>query len=269
MTNQHTPWSGLLPIDDTALFVRDSGGAGIPVVYLNGAYADQGHWRRTIGELGGRDWRHITYDERARGRSKRSADYSFAACLRDLDAVLDATGVDRPLLAGWSYGATLAVHWAARNPGRALGVVAVDGAMPYDWIDDAARARLRTLFRRMRWLLPIAARLGMAARMSAEQHAEVNIEVNELLGGLGPVLDAVACPSGTSTPRAATSATTTRDGGARHARPGAGPQPEHPGRRDGGQQPLRGAAPGLPGGRGRRPRGAGGRPAGRAQVSAG
>ena len=194
MTNQHTPWSGLLPIDDTALFVRDSGGDGIPVVYLNGAYADQGHWRRTIGELGGRDWRHITYDERARGRSKRSADYSFAACLRDLDAVLDTTGVDRPLLAGWSYGATLAVHWAARNPGRALGVVAVDGAMPYDWIDDAARARLRTLFRRMRWLLPIAARLGMAARMSAEQHAEVNIEVNELLGVLGPVLDAVDCP---------------------------------------------------------------------------
>ena len=194
MTNENTPWSGLLPIDDTALFVRDSGGTGTPVVYLNGAYADLKHWRRSIAELGEGDWRHIAYDGRARGRSRRSSDYSFAACLRDLDAVLAARGVTRPLLVGWSYGATLAVHWAARNPGRALGVVAVDGAMPYDWIDEAARERLRTLFHRMRWLLPIASRLGLAARMSAAQHAEVNIEVNELLGELGPVLDRVACP---------------------------------------------------------------------------
>lgn len=73
-----------------------------------------------IAELGA-DWRHITYDERARGKSKRSADYSFEACLRDLDAVLEATGVDRPLLVGWSYGATLAVHWAERNPDRVGG----------------------------------------------------------------------------------------------------------------------------------------------------
>ncbi len=194
MTHEETPWTGMLPVDDTALFVSDTRGSGIPVVYLNGAYADLKHWRRVIGELGDRDWRHIAYDERARGRSKRSADYSFGACLRDLDAVLEATGVERPLLVGWSYGATLAMHWAAHHPDRTLGVVAIDGAMPYEWIDDAARARLRALFRRMRWILPIASRMGLAARMTAEQHAEVNIEANELLGTLGAVLDDVACP---------------------------------------------------------------------------
>jgi pimeloyl-ACP methyl ester carboxylesterase len=86
------------------------------------------------------------------------------------------------------------MHWALRNPDRVRGVVAVDGAMPYDWIDEEARARLRTLFRRMRWILPLAARLGLAARMSAAQHAEVNIEANELLGSLEPVLDALRCP---------------------------------------------------------------------------
>lgn len=163
MTDRNSPWTGMVPVDDTELFVTDSGGSGTPVVYLNGAYADLKHWRAVVAELGDDGWRHIRYDERARGRSKRSTDYSFEACLRDLDAVLDATGVQRPLLAGWSYGATLAMHWAQRNPGRALGVVAVDGAMPYDWIDDAARARLRALFRRMRPILPTASRMGLAA----------------------------------------------------------------------------------------------------------
>jgi pimeloyl-ACP methyl ester carboxylesterase len=39
--------------------------------------------------------------------------------------------VDRPLLVGWSYGAAIAAHWADRNPDRVLGVVAVDGGIPY------------------------------------------------------------------------------------------------------------------------------------------
>jgi len=57
----------------SALAVTDTGGDGIPVVHLNGQFATQGHWRRVIAELG-TGWRHITYDERARGKSKRSAD---------------------------------------------------------------------------------------------------------------------------------------------------------------------------------------------------
>jgi hypothetical protein len=30
----------MAPIDDTALYVRDTGGRGRPAIYLNGAYAD-------------------------------------------------------------------------------------------------------------------------------------------------------------------------------------------------------------------------------------
>src|ERR1700754_654011 len=118
-------WTGMVPIDDTALAVTDTGGPGRPVVYLNGAYATQRDWRPVIADLG-TGWRHITYDERARGRSNRSADYSFEACLRDVDAVLAARGVDRPLLVGWSYGAVLGWHWADQNPHRVPGLVCVD-----------------------------------------------------------------------------------------------------------------------------------------------
>lgn len=186
-------WTGMVPVEDTALAVTDIGGLGTPVIYLNGSYADQSHWRKVIADLGP-GWRHITYDERARGRSKKSADYSFEACIRDVDAVLKARGVDRPILVGWSYGAYLAAHWAARNPDRTISVVSVDGAYPYDWIDDAARERIRKLFRKLSWAFPVASRLGLAGRFSGEQHAEINIEINEVSGALGPVLDHVTVP---------------------------------------------------------------------------
>ncbi|WP_067182021.1 alpha/beta fold hydrolase [Microtetraspora niveoalba] len=186
-------WTGMVPVDDTALAVTDTGGPGRPVVYLNGAYADQRPWRPVISELGS-GWRHITYDERARGRSKRSADYSFEACVRDVDAVLAARGVDRPLLVGWSYGAVVAVHWADRNPDRVLGAVSVAGAVPYGLTGEDGRERIRRLFRRMRLLMPLVRTLGLTAQMTADQHAEVNIELNEIAAALATVLDRVTYP---------------------------------------------------------------------------
>ena len=166
MTIKQSAWTGMVPVDDTALAVTDTGGPGIPVVYLNGQFATQGYWRRVIAELG-TGWRHITYDERARGKkSKRSADYSFEAAVRDVDAVLAARGVDRPLLVGWSYGAVVAAHWASQNPERTVGAVLVDGAYPYDWLDEAMEQRIRKLFRRMGWFTPLLRPTGLTPRMT-------------------------------------------------------------------------------------------------------
>ncbi|WP_329240546.1 alpha/beta hydrolase [Actinoallomurus sp. NBC_01490] len=188
-------WTGMVPVDDTALAVTDTGGPGTPVVYLNGQFATQGYWRRVLAELG-TGWRHITYDERARGRSKRSADYSFEAAVRDVDAVMAARGVDRALLVGWSYGACVAAHWARRNPGRTVGAVLVDGAFPYDWGDEAMEQRIRKLFRRMGWFTPLLRPTGLTPRMTAEQQADSNIELGRLSREreLGPVLDDITVP---------------------------------------------------------------------------
>ncbi|GHO48772.1 alpha/beta fold hydrolase [Ktedonospora formicarum] len=193
---QKSAWTGLVPIDDTALAVTDTGGPGIPVVYLNGQFATQGYWRRVIAELG-TGWRHITYDERARGKkSKRSADYSFEAAVRDVDAVLAARGVDRVLVVGWSYGAFVAAHWANRNPNRALGAVLVEGAQPYDWLDEAMEQHIRKLFRRMGWFMPLLRPTGLTPRMTAEQMANCNIELGILAREreLGPVIDNITVP---------------------------------------------------------------------------
>ncbi|MEU2432512.1 alpha/beta hydrolase [Streptomyces sp. NPDC007861] len=191
-----TKWTGMVPVDDTALAVTDTGGPGIPVVYLNGQFATQGYWRRAVAELGS-GWRHITYDERARGtKSKRSADYSFEAAVRDVDAVLAARGVERALLVGWSYGAMVAAHWADRNPDRTVGAVLVDGAFPYDWLDEAMEQRIRKLFRRMGWFTPLLRPTGLTPRMTAEQQADSNIELGRLSREreLGPLLDGITVP---------------------------------------------------------------------------
>ncbi|MFF1613842.1 alpha/beta fold hydrolase [Amycolatopsis sp. NPDC058278] len=194
-TTTSSDWTGMVPVDDTALAVTDTGGPGTPVVYLNGQFATQGYWRRVLTELGP-EFRHITYDERARGKSRRSADYSFEAAVRDVDAVLAARGVERALVVGWSYGAVVAAHWAERNPQRAIGAVLVDGAYPHDWLDDAMEQRIRKLFKRMSWFLPLLRPTGLAPRMTAAQQAESNIELGKLSREreLGPVLDGLTVP---------------------------------------------------------------------------
>ena len=199
MTNTtSTPsWTGMVPVDDTALAVTDSGGTGTPVIYLNGQFATQGYWRRVIAELGPQ-WRHITYDERGRGRkSGRSADYSFEAAVRDVGAVLDARGVDRALVVGWSYGAFVAAHWASRHPERTIGAVLVDGAQPHDWLTDEMEQGIRTTFRRLQWLMVPLRITGLTPRMSALQMAESNIELGKLAREreLGPVMDRISVPT--------------------------------------------------------------------------
>jgi pimeloyl-ACP methyl ester carboxylesterase len=116
--------------------------------------------------------------------------------VRDVDAVLAARDVDRALLVGWSYGAVVGAHWASRNPDRALGAVLVDGAYPYDWLDEAMEKRIRKLFRRMSWFTPLLRPTGLTPRMTAEQQADSNIELGRLSREreLGPVLDNITVP---------------------------------------------------------------------------
>ncbi|MGW1984927.1 alpha/beta fold hydrolase [Streptomyces collinus] len=198
-TSSHAAWTGMLPVEDTALAVTDTGGNGRPVLYLNGSYCTQKDWRNVIAELG-HGYRHITFDERARGRSGKSADYSFEACLRDIDAVLAATGARSPIIVGWSYGAALALHWSTRNPDRLAGAVMVDGGYPWDYLAtveggrEAGKEQIRTLFKRFGPLMPLVRPLGMAARMSAAEHAEINIELNEIVADSAPAFDLVTFP---------------------------------------------------------------------------
>jgi pimeloyl-ACP methyl ester carboxylesterase len=75
-------------------------------------------WRHWLVELS-RRYRLLRYDERGCGLSDWDVpDFSLDSWVRDLEAVVDAAGLDRFPLLGISRGGPVAVAYAVRNPER-------------------------------------------------------------------------------------------------------------------------------------------------------
>jgi pimeloyl-ACP methyl ester carboxylesterase len=93
-------------------------------------------WRAAIPYLS-RHFQAIAIDPRGNGRSDRPrelAAYSRAAHVRDVLAVLDATGTERAMIVSISPRAPLALELAARHPDR---VRAVAFITPQLWIEES------------------------------------------------------------------------------------------------------------------------------------
>ncbi len=182
----------MIPAADTRLHAIDDPGGAPPLLFLSGGFGTVGNWNRVIGRLDHR-YRTVRFDARARGKSGRSGDYSVQAAVADIGRVIDATGIERPILVGWSLGATLAVRYAAQRPGGVGGLVLIDGAYPISMFDEAGRQRVRTQFRRLGWIMRILAAFGRSARMSPAESAQVVIEMDAVNGELGPAFEALDC----------------------------------------------------------------------------
>src|SRR5678809_905434 len=77
-----------------------------------------------------RHHRLVRYDERGNGMSQRDvSDVSFDTWVRDLEAVVDAAGLDRFPLLGISQGGPIAVAYAVRHPERVSHLV-LHGSYP-------------------------------------------------------------------------------------------------------------------------------------------
>jgi pimeloyl-ACP methyl ester carboxylesterase/DNA-binding winged helix-turn-helix (wHTH) protein len=84
-------------------------------------------WRHWLHELG-RDHTLIRYDERGCGLSDHDAsDMSFDAWVRDLEAVVDAEGLERFPILGISQGCAVAIAYASRHPERVSQLVLYGG----------------------------------------------------------------------------------------------------------------------------------------------
>jgi pimeloyl-ACP methyl ester carboxylesterase len=80
-------------------------------------------WRHWIAELS-RNRQFVCYDERGCGLSDWDvADFSFDSWVRDLEAVVDAAGLDKFALFGMSQGGATAVAYAALHPERVTHLV--------------------------------------------------------------------------------------------------------------------------------------------------
>ena len=110
------------------LSVRDQGGDGPPVVALHGLASNARWWDLVAPRLAPR--RVVAIDQRGHGRSDKPDDgYDFATVVDDDRGVAAALGLGRVAVVGHSWGASVALSWAAADPGGVGAVVCVDGGI--------------------------------------------------------------------------------------------------------------------------------------------
>jgi 3-oxoadipate enol-lactonase len=101
----------------------ESSGAGEPVLMIMGLGLSGGAWWRTVPVLS-RSLRVITFDNRGVGRSRaRVPSYTTEAMADDAVSVLDAVGIERAHVYGFSLGGMVAQQLALRHPERVRALV--------------------------------------------------------------------------------------------------------------------------------------------------
>jgi pimeloyl-ACP methyl ester carboxylesterase len=129
--------------DGVSLSISDTG-EGPAVVLAHGLTATRRYVVMGSTALERSGHRVISYDARGHGVSSpagRPEDYSYDDLGRDMEAVLDAAGVGRAVLAGASMGAHTLLWLALHRPERVAGLVVITPAYPDEFEDPARLAR--------------------------------------------------------------------------------------------------------------------------------
>jgi len=122
-----TPQSEFVEAGGLRLHYRDWGGDGEPLLLLHGLASNARIWDLTAPLLSGR-FRVFALDQRGHGLSdKPEGGYDFASITGDVAAFVQALGLERPALVGHSWGANVALQFAADRPDGVSALALVDG----------------------------------------------------------------------------------------------------------------------------------------------
>jgi pimeloyl-ACP methyl ester carboxylesterase len=135
------PWNGppverpLPPLHQEGHVERDGAriwyatlGAGAPVILLHGGMASSSSWGNQVPALVRSHHRVILIDSRGHGRSTLGTKpLSYELMEGDVLAVMDALGIEKTAIVGWSDGANTGLVMAMRHPKR-LGKLYAFGA---------------------------------------------------------------------------------------------------------------------------------------------
>lgn len=109
----------LIDIPDAQLWYQDTGGNGVPVVFVHPAAATSETWVQQLPAFIEDRYRCITYDLRGWGRSRQLQGVSEPGQISsDLEALTRRLGVDRFVLVAAAYGGMGALDYALRFQGR-------------------------------------------------------------------------------------------------------------------------------------------------------
>jgi pimeloyl-ACP methyl ester carboxylesterase len=120
-----------LPATETQGYIENNGariwyaafGSGSPVILLHGGLGHSGNWSYQVPALIENGYRAILIDSRGHGHSTRDTQpYSYELMASDVLAVMDALGIEKTALVGWSDGACTALILADKFPARVAGV---------------------------------------------------------------------------------------------------------------------------------------------------
>lgn len=108
---------------DGARIWYGSYGAGPPVLLLHGGLGHSGNWGYQVPALLTAGYRAVLVDSRGHGRSTRDQRaFSYELMASDVLALMDALGLARAAVVGWSDGACVALILGMRAPARVAGV---------------------------------------------------------------------------------------------------------------------------------------------------
>ena len=111
--------------------------AGPEILFIHGFSQSNMSWMRQVDSDLAKEFRIITYDLRGHGNSDKPLD---AARYRDskawgdeVQAVIDAAGLKRPVVVGWSYaGRVISDYLATHGSGQLAGINFVDAPIKVD-----------------------------------------------------------------------------------------------------------------------------------------
>jgi pimeloyl-ACP methyl ester carboxylesterase len=112
-----------------------SGSQPAPFVLVHGLASNARMWDGVACTLAERGHPAITVDLRGHGRSsKPDGPYDMTTVADDVTVVIRELGLDRPVVAGQSWGGNVVLELALREPSLVRGIVCVDGG----WLEPCA-----------------------------------------------------------------------------------------------------------------------------------
>ena len=118
--------------DNTNLYVKDWG-TGRPVIMLHGWPLSSDSWDDQAMAIADAGYRAIAYDRRGFGRSSQPwSGYDYNTLADDLAAVIEHTGAQDAVLAGFSMGGGEVARYMSRHAGKSVSkAVLVSSVVPF------------------------------------------------------------------------------------------------------------------------------------------
>jgi pimeloyl-ACP methyl ester carboxylesterase len=135
---------GLVDVPGAQIFYKDSGGGGVPVVFLHAFTGSADVWEHQIPAFTRAGYRFIAYDRRGFGRTVAAANGPASTAAEDLLALVDHLKIQKFHLVATAGGGFVGVDFAISYPQRLRSftlLCSIAGVSDPDYVEATRRIR--------------------------------------------------------------------------------------------------------------------------------